>query len=852
MADSLHSHSNLSTTFPRPVTPFIGRREEITAIKNLLAEPNCRLITLVGPGGIGKTRLALAVASEAWADYAEGACFVALQAVEENKFLITGIADALKISLNGPELPETQLLNALGQRELLLVLDNFEQLIPAGGTLLLIDLLERAPNLTLLVTSREVLNLRAEWSYPVQALPVPEENEKDIEAFDAVKLFAEHARRARQDFSLVDERQAVIRVCRLVEGSPLAIVLAASWVRTLSCTEIAAEIELNKDFPATSQRDMPSRHHSMQAVFEQSWVQLSKEQQKAFRKLSIFRGSFGREAAATVCGASLGLLSALIDKSLVQREVNRRFAIHELLRQYGAQKLEEHSEEARYTHNLHCTYYTDFLHEQVPNVNGQGQRQAIVEIATEIDNVRAAWQWAVDHAKVREIQRGAGGLFYYCELRSRFMEGVDALKAAANRLEKLESSKLRDLTLAQVLNHLGWLYIRVGDFENAGLVLEKSRSLYTQRDTPPLPFMGTDSTTALAIVALIGGKHERAVELGEEARQANQARNDRQNLSFAHYVLASARLAQGDYAAAYQNAKRACTLANDLGNQWFLAYPLNEWGNVARAMGNFEEAKRHYQASYAIKKEFNDPEGMAVALNHLGEIAFLLHEYQKARQLFHQSLAIYQEINDRGGLATVLKGLGQVAGALNDLPTVIKRFREALQIAADIHYLPLICSIFIEVEILLKQQGEIFTLGVQILALVQRHPSSDYETKVRARLRLKHYQAQMAADEFAKAVGLGERWDLQEAIATLQIQLAALAEQDRNLQKPDQPLVEPLTPREMEVLRHIAAGHTNPEIAKELVISLGTAKWFASQIYGKLGVSNRTEAAARARELNLL
>lgn len=837
-------------TLPSQPTPLIGRETELADVTGTLANSACRLLTIAGPGGAGKTRLAVEAAARAADNVADGVYFVDLQPVEAESFLPT-LADAISLSLSGREPPQAQLLKYLDDKEMLLLLDNFEHLLDQAT--FLSELLSQAPSVKLLVTSREALNLQQEWLYPLHGLPVPARSAADDDAanYGAVQLFEERVRRVRPDFSLADERREVVRICRLVEGLPLALELAASWARTLDCADIADEIERNLDFLSRPLRDVPERHRSMQAVFDQTWTLLSEEERRVFRQLSVFRGGFQRDAAKAVTDATLPLLSKLVDKCMVRHK--RRYHIHELLRQFGEEKLRALPEEAESVRQRHVAYYTDFLHRRLDAMDSLYQRQAAIEIADEWDNVRAAWQRAITDGNVNAIRSAATTFFFFCELRSRFLEGATALKAAAERIEQEPASRKRALTLAQLFNHEGWLRIRIGELDRAQQILEQSRALYEEYDAQPPPYMGTYSAVPLAIIALIQGDWEQAVALGESARQVAEAREDKQNLAFAHYSLAPAKLAQGDYDAAYHHAERATMLAREAGNRWFMAYPLIEWGNVARAMDNYEEAERHYRASYALKEEFDSPEGMAITLSRRGEIAVLQEHYQEATQLFEQSLALYDDLNDRGGLATCLKGLGKVAHANQDLPAASEHFRRALEIAAEIEFWPLVCSIVVEVATLLKSLDRL-TSAVALLTLVENHAASQHETRRQAQQQLEVCESQMAADAFAAAVQQGTERELEQALAKLYSELAAVAEveDDDDQARDEQPLVEPLTGRELDVLRLLVKGYTNAEIAEELVLALGTVKWYASQIYGKLGVSNRTEAAARARELELL
>jgi DNA-binding SARP family transcriptional activator/predicted ATPase len=370
-ADFPPTQSRPTNNLPVPTTPFVGRVEGLAEIARRLTDPACRLLTLTGPGGVGKTRLAIQAARTLVDDsfgpttFTGGVYFVRLVSVGSPDGVIPAIANALGTSLSGDGAPQEQLLNFLHQKEMLLILDNFEHLLPpspadgekdkvdpdreaANSATLVADILSAEPGIKILVTSWEALNLQGEWVYPVAGMRYPlaaivngDTLLPDVERYSAVQLFAQSARRVRPDFSLSTEQACVLHICRLVEGLPLALELAAAWLKILSCAEVAREIEHSLDFLSTSLRNVPARHRSMRAVFEHSWQLLTQPEQHILRQLSTLRGDFSHEAAEQVTGASLPELVALVDKSLLRITPTGRYRMHELLRQFAAEKLED-------------------------------------------------------------------------------------------------------------------------------------------------------------------------------------------------------------------------------------------------------------------------------------------------------------------------------------------------------------------------------------------------------------------------------------------------------------------------------------------------------------------------------
>lgn len=735
-------------------TPLIGRIHELNELGRFLRDPQCRLLTLVGPGGIGKTRLAIESASRMQNKFEDGVYFVPLAPVNSSRFLVPVMADSVSFTFQSanPVDPKAQLFSYLKEKHMLLLIDNIEHLLREPDIELFPELLAMAPKMKLLFTSREPLNLQAEWVFEVQGLPVPKDPQtKSIIQGTSIELFIQRARRAHAGFSAeTDDLSAIAHICQLVDGMPLGIELAAAWVRTLSCDEIAREIERGLGFLSVSARDIPARHRSIQAVFDHSWKLLTEEEQQVLIRLSAFHGGFRREAAELVAGATLAVLSSLVTKSLVRRSGAGRYDLHELIRQYAAEQFAGRQEEQAATQARHGSYYLAFFSGADERLRSSGLREALFELTAEMDNFRAAWDWAISHGEFALIEQTARMAFILYDTLGWFQEGLDTLGRAVDALEMADGQSPPDRTDRIALGHIlatrAWLAYRLSHNEQAEAMLERSLEILRPLNEPRVL---VESLAYLGIVMEANGNYARALELYSEGLEMATAIGDRWYAALCntqHTALAGIKhgLVKPDI-----THERLQSIVADwrlIGDPSLIAHALNYLSQSALRLRRYDEARAALEENVALDSSIDFGAGLGLAYRGLGIVAQAQGQHQQAMVMFRKSLDIYTELGVSLGVARVLADMGGSILALGNDAEAGRIWREALHIATDIHATPLALEALAGFASLQTKQGD-REHALELLWIVLNHPASYRETKNRASALRAELEAQLTSSQ---------------------------------------------------------------------------------------------------------
>ena len=653
-----------------PVQPLIGREGDLATLGFQLADPDVRLLTIIGPGGVGKTSLAQAAAHEFGSDFAGGSMFVPLATTPDPAGIYPAIAGALGLLPDPSRTAEAHLSDYLRPLELLLVLDNFEHLT-AGGELL-VKLLAGAPRLVLLVTSRERLNLSAEWLYELWGLDFPGENtDRPLAKFAAMRLFARRASQGRGDFALLSaEASAAAEICRLVQGMPLAIELAAASTGGRSTAEIALSLRAGLDALAVKWADLPPRHRSIRAAFEHSWSLLTGDERRMLRRLSIFSDGFDVDAAGALAGAGPDDLRRLRDKSLLQARDNGRFDFHPLIHTFAAERLAARNE-ADAAARRHLAYFTTMAEQGEQALKGREQLTWTHHLEADHANILAALTWAEEHDYFGAA-RLAAAMWVFWFVRGHLVEGRRHYEWLYTDRDMLPT-QLR----AGLLN--GYCSAIMGQSDLAAIEPVALEALACYREA------GDDEGIAfslhhLAIAARAQGDLEASVRLAHEGIVAGRRLAEAQSpfsLTVVQDTLATTLTLLGRFAEAEILIGEVESLSMTFGDRWGWAYHHFKLGILQLRIGKFDAARMNIEKTLAIGEEFGDRRLILATSIYLSELALRSGEPVTALRLAETAERYSREVGDKSSHTEALLMMGDILAARGFPAEAARRYEEA-------------------------------------------------------------------------------------------------------------------------------------------------------------------------------
>jgi predicted ATPase/Tfp pilus assembly protein PilF len=705
---------------PMSSAAFVGRQRELDQIGSLLVDPTCRLLTLLGPGGIGKSRLALRATEDALREEAfrDGATLIELSALTSAQQIVPTIAGSVSCLFHGQGEELAQLTDHLADRNLLLVLDNFEHLMEAA--MLPADLLAHCPDLTILVTSREPLRLQQEHVLSVGGLEVPraEVGPDEARRSDAVRLFLLRARQVRQDEPLADaDVPDVVRVCEIVEGSPLALELAAAWVRTMPVSAVAAEIAANLDLLTSGARDAPERHQSMRVVLAHSWTLLTDRDRTALRRLSVFRGGFTADAAERVAGAPHALLALLVEKSVLHAVDRERLDFHPLVQAFALERLQEDPDEERRARERHARHYFAFVSQHHQAFLNKDRRGEFAILERELGNVRAAWAWGAKERWAAQLHVASPLLRHAFDKRGQCQEGARLFEQAVVALDSDDPTHrvARGRILidqAHFHHYLGNHLEAIRRVQSGLKLLEGFGALVDVRDG--LNLLGGATGRA--------GDYEEAKRIAERSLAISCSLGDDRGITNSLSYLALIEQMLGDYEDAEVHCRRSLALCRRSGNEAQTVIVLKTYGSLLQAMGRAQEASAVLEEALALAQETDYPRVTCDILTNLALAALELGRAQEARAFAREAVDRAAASGIQTFEALALVALSRSETALGSHADAREHIAQGLTWARELHNAPLTISFYAALGESCAACGSADDAR-RILEYVQRQPS---------------------------------------------------------------------------------------------------------------------------------
>jgi predicted ATPase/class 3 adenylate cyclase len=666
---------------PGQRSPLVGRRSELADVQRLLLRDDVGLLTLTGPGGIGKTRLGLQVAAEVADEFQDGVFFVSLAHITDPTLVAPAIGQTLGMQQVASGEMADSLADYLSDKQLLLLLDNFEQVIAAAPAVA--TLLSAAPRLKVLVTSREVLHVHDEQEFAVPPLGVPDlEHLSSVEAlsqYEGVALFIQRARLVKPDFEVTNENApAVAEICYRLDGLPLAIELAAARIKLLPPQAILSRLASRLQLLTAGGRDLPERQQTLRSTMQWSYDLLQPGEQMLFRRMSVFTGGATLEAVEEVCNAdgavdldALEGVGSLVDKSLVSQETSTaasgtagrdrepRFGMLETMREY-ARELLKSAEPAggEEIYRRHATYYMTLAEQGREGFQGPLQEVWLDRLEVEHDNVHAAMKWAVEQGEAETALRLGGALWMFRGFRVYLNEGYQWLREAL----RLPGADVRSRTRAVALRGASLMSRYQRDMASARAYIEESISILRELGPTGEDELGTTLVMYGSDLAF-SGEHEAARGAVREGIDLLRQAGNKWYLSDGLFMGGFAATIEGDLDAAKEVYEESIALCREVGNTWILSHALNSLGDVLRMIGEYARAREVYEESLSLFRRLDARIDIPASLHNLGHVALALGEVEEAKGLFTEALRLQTSYKNRSGIAESLAGLAGVAGA---------------------------------------------------------------------------------------------------------------------------------------------------------------------------------------------
>ncbi len=686
LLDTPETAATPKSNLPTYTTPFVGRQHELEDLARLLQDKAVRLITILAPGGMGKTHLALEATQQESYNFPNSVFFVPLQPLADVEQIIPVVAHHIGFQfIEDVRSPKQQLLDYFGSKKMLLILDNWEHLL--DGATVITEILQAAPGVKVLATSREKLNLSGETVYELHGMQFSIwEAPEDALQCDAVKLLVQAARRVRPDFAVTTENlDYVAHVCRLTEGMPLGILLATGWLDVFSLERVAEEIQKNVDFLETEMRDVPERQRSIRAVFESAWERLEPADQQVFMKLSVFRGGCTPEAAEALTGATPRTLQTLINKALVLRTKTGRYDIHELLRQYSYERLEASGNLADILHQ-HSLYFADFLHQREDSLKSKRQIAAIEEIEPESDNIRQGWYQALQGEDIGRIEQSLFSLAMYSSFRSR----LDFIPLFTDAEATLRSKYATHRDYGRLLAYYGDVLWKLGRNQLTESLSRRALLIaLTQDDPKGIAFSALTLGRTLALSG--NGAVEEFEQFCDQSIRIFETLEDAFGLAdalhFKGYVLAIS--GKNDEALAI--SRQTLDIRRQIGDEIGMADSLYNIAVLFENKGHWDEYEALTRKALALRRHLKQPAGLALSLRELGFSEFQKGNIEACRKYTQESLQIALEITHPRVIAKCLVQVALIAIVSDQFDEAEQKLQEAMRLAlSDIRPLHLL------------------------------------------------------------------------------------------------------------------------------------------------------------------